>query len=48
MSLKPKRPRILFIKNIFRKDEAERGAQNLLELAPETEDNYIKVKSILK
>ncbi|KKS89573.1 MAG: Aspartyl/glutamyl-tRNA(Asn/Gln) amidotransferase subunit C [Parcubacteria group bacterium GW2011_GWF2_43_11] len=38
----------LFIKNIFRKDEAERGAQNLLELAPETEDNYIKVKSILK
>ncbi|MFH1423886.1 MAG: Asp-tRNA(Asn)/Glu-tRNA(Gln) amidotransferase subunit GatC [Candidatus Nealsonbacteria bacterium] len=38
----------LSIKNVFRKDEAEKGAGNLLGLAPETKDNYIKVKSILK
>jgi len=38
----------LFLKNVFRKDEAEKGAENLLDLAPETKDNYIKVKSILK
>jgi len=38
----------LLVKNVFRKDEAAPGAQNLLRLAPETKDNYIKVKSILK
>ena len=36
------------VKNVFRKDEAEKSARNLLELAPETKDDYIKVKSILK
>lgn len=38
----------LSVKNVFRKDEAIQGAQNLLVLAPETKDNYVKVKSILK
>ncbi|MFH1780544.1 MAG: Asp-tRNA(Asn)/Glu-tRNA(Gln) amidotransferase subunit GatC [Candidatus Nealsonbacteria bacterium] len=38
----------LFAKNVFRKDEGEQSAANLLDLAPETKDNYIKVKSILK
>lgn len=38
----------LSIKNIFRQDEASKSAGNLLESAPETKDNYIKVKSILK
>ncbi len=38
----------LSVKNVFRKDEAEKSNQNLLSSAPETKDNYIKVKSILK
>ena len=38
----------LSVKNVFRKDESEKSAQNLLALVPETKDNYIKVKSILK
>lgn len=38
----------LLIKNVFRKDEAESKNRHLTELAPETEDNYIKVRSILK
>ena len=38
----------LSVKNVFRKDEAAKAAQNLIALAPETKDNYIKVKSILK
>lgn len=38
----------LSIKNVFRKDEAEKKTKNLAGLAPETEDNYIKVRSILK
>jgi len=35
-------------KNIFRKDEAVKTAKDLLSLAPDTKDNCIKVKSILK
>ena len=38
----------LSVKNVFRKDEAEKSNHNLLSSAPETKDNYIKVKSILK
>ena len=38
----------LAIKNVVRADQAEKKTGNLLELAPETEDNYIKVRSILK
>ncbi|MEK7503790.1 MAG: Asp-tRNA(Asn)/Glu-tRNA(Gln) amidotransferase subunit GatC [Patescibacteria group bacterium] len=40
--------RPLSVKNVFRKDVAEKCVQNLLALAPETKDNYIKVRSILK
>lgn len=35
-------------KNVFRKDEASKTAKNLLGLAPEIKDHYIKVRSILK
>lgn len=38
----------LSLKNITREDEAEKKKQKLVELAPETKDGYIKVKSILK
>lgn len=38
----------LLIKNISRLDAVEKKNQNLLNLAPEVKDNYIKVKSILK
>jgi len=38
----------LLIKNIVRADEAEKQAQRLVAAAPETKDNYIKVKSILR
>jgi len=38
----------LSIKNVFRKDESAESSQNLVGLAPETKDNYVKVKSILK
>lgn len=38
----------LSLNNIFRKDEPEKNTGNLLDLVPETKDNYIKVKSILK
>ncbi|OGZ25021.1 MAG: asparaginyl/glutamyl-tRNA amidotransferase subunit C [Candidatus Nealsonbacteria bacterium RIFCSPLOWO2_01_FULL_43_36] len=38
----------LLVKNIFRKDEVAKTAQNLLKQAPVTQDDYIKVKSILK
>lgn len=38
----------LSVKNVFRKDIAEKKTQNLMKLAPETKDNYIKVKSILR
>lgn len=36
------------IKNVVRSDEVEKKTKNLVELAPEIKDNYIKVKSILK
>jgi len=38
----------LFVKNVFRKDESEKSNQGLVGLAPETKDNYVKVKSIFK
>ena len=37
-----------FVKNVFRKDEPAKGVKNLLDLVPETKDNYVKVKSIFK
>lgn len=39
------------VKNVVREDESQKSKgknQKLLELAPETKDGYLKVKSILK
>ncbi|MFH1820440.1 MAG: Asp-tRNA(Asn)/Glu-tRNA(Gln) amidotransferase subunit GatC [Candidatus Nealsonbacteria bacterium] len=36
------------LSNIKRADEGKKKTHNLLSLAPETKDNYVKVKSILK
>ncbi len=37
-----------FLKNVLRPDEPESQKQDLLALAPETKDGYLKVKSILR
>jgi aspartyl-tRNA(Asn)/glutamyl-tRNA(Gln) amidotransferase subunit C len=36
------------VKNVFRKDEPKPQQKDLLALAPETKDGYLKVKSILR
>ena len=38
----------LKIENVMRQDEAKKKKQKLVDLAPETKNGYIKVKSILK
>ena len=35
-------------KDVFRRDEAVKTVKDLLSLAPETKDGFVKVKSILK
>lgn len=39
---------VFSVKNVFRKDEAAKTGKDLVGLAPDSKDNYIKVKSILK
>ena len=36
----------LAVENVMREDEARSKKQNLLDLAPETKNGYVKVKSI--
>ncbi len=40
------------VENVMRKDEENKeqktGNKNLMELAPETKDGYLKVKSVIK
>ena len=38
----------LDVENVMRKDEAKKEKNNLLDLAPQTKNNCVKVKSILK